>query len=129
MIIPNCIYKMVRHYLDGASIVTCLNSLDTHGGQFKMWEVFLLHQVFVCIQCKQMKFDIYVLIPELILSCRLCLGVYHQPDVNLSEFRAWLEVSLVSSHTEELLYNETVYLCMAIYMLHSWGVEHSDERI
>ena len=37
-------------------------------------------------------------------------------NVKLGGFQSQLEVSCVSSHTEELWYNETVCLCMTIYI-------------
>ena len=42
-------------------------------------------------------------------------------NVNLDEFQSQLQASYVSSHTEELLYNETVCLWMTIYTLPHGG--------
>ena len=36
-------------------------------------------------------------------------------NVKLGGFRSQLQASYMSSHTEELLYNETVFLWMTIY--------------
>ena len=58
-------------------------------------------------QNEKTKFNTYALIPELMLSRRLDLGVCHQPEVNLGWFQSRLGVFRVSSHTEELWYNET----------------------
>ena len=66
----------------------------------------------------------------LMLSCRLGFGVCHQPDVKLGEilqagietrltllyYNSRLGESCMSSHTEELRYNETVSLWMTIYI-------------
>ena len=57
-----------------------------------------------------------MLIPELTLRRRFDLGVCHQPDVKLGGFRSRLGASRVSSHTEELWYDETVCLWMIIYI-------------
>ena len=65
---------------------------------------------------KQTKVNIYVLIPELTLSHRLCLEIYHRPDVNLGGFRSQPGASHLSKHTEELSYSETDSLEMAIYI-------------
>ena len=40
-------------------------------------------------------------------------------NVKLGRFRSQLQVSYVSSHTEELLYKETVWTWMTIYMAFS----------
>ena len=40
------------------------------------------------VKCKQTKFNTYALIPVLILSRRLRLGVCHQPDIKLGGFRS-----------------------------------------
>ena len=39
-----------------------------------------------------------------------------QSNVKLGGFESQLQASYVSSHTEELWYNETVYLWMTIYI-------------
>ena len=49
-------------------------------------------------------------------------------NVKLGGFRSRLEASYVSSHTEELWYNETVCQWLTIYTL-PHGVEHSGEGI
>ena len=63
----------------------------------------------------QTKFDTYALIPELTLSCRLSLGVCHQPDVKLVGFRPWVGASHVSTYTEKLWYKETDCLWMSCW--------------
>ena len=75
-------------------------------------------------KCKETKVNTYALIPEQSLSRRLSLKVCHQPDVKLGVFR-----SRVSSHTEELWYNETVfcgwiyiYIYIYIYITDTGGV-------
>ena len=50
-------------------------------------------------------------------------------NIKLGGFQYQHEVSYVSSHTEELWYNETVCLWMTIYTLPPPGVEHSGEGI
>ena len=69
-----------------------------------------------CAECKWIKFDTYALIPELTLSHRFGLGVCHQPDIKLRGFQSQFWASYVSSHTEELWYNETVCLWMKTHI-------------
>ena len=42
----------------------------------------------------------------------MVVGIYHQADVKLAEFRSLHEVSRVSSLTDELWYNDTVIKCV-----------------
>ena len=67
-------------------------------------------------KCKQTKINKYASIPKLTLSHRLGLGVCHQLEVKLGGFRSRLGASCMSSHTEELWYNETVCRGMTIYI-------------
>ena len=53
-----------------------------------------------------------VLPPGLLMAVALC----YQADIKLAKFRSQLEASSVSSHTEELWYNERVYLWMTKYI-------------
>ena len=50
-------------------------------------------------------------------------------SISWSGFGSQLEASNVSSHTDELWYNETVRLCMTIDMLPPMGPEHFSKGI
>ena len=67
-------------------------------------------------KCKRTKVNTHALIPKLTLSRRFCLELYHQPNGKLDGFRFRLGASRMSSHIEELWYNETVRLGMTIYI-------------
>ena len=53
-------------------------------------------------KCKKTKVNIYALNYQANVELYVGLGVRHQHDVKLGGFRSKLEVSSVSSHTEEL---------------------------
>ena len=51
---------------------------------------------------------------------RLLAERYHtKSNVKLGKFRSQLKVAYVSSHTEDLWYNETVCLRMTIYIINT----------
>ena len=53
-----------------------------------------------------------------------------KPNVKSRVFRSQLQASEESSHTEELWYNETVYLWMTMYVLFNFSylIYNSDSR-
>ena len=70
------------------------------------------------VKYKQMKVDTYTQNPRADFDLHTGYRVCHQPKVKLGGFRSRLEESRVSSHTEELWYNETVCLLMIyIYIM------------
>ena len=67
-----------------------------------------------------------VIIPEPTYVSRMAYRLATTSSIKLSEFRSQPEVSYVSSHTEELWYNETVYLCITIYIyIYIYGNTHT----
>ena len=65
---------------------------------------------------KQTKFDLYPLIPELTLSCRLGFEVYQHHDLSLDGFQSRLSSSHMTIFTEDFGYNQTVCLWITKYL-------------
>ena len=63
-------------------------------------------------KCKQMKVNRYTLTSQADAELQAGLGVRYQPEVKLGRFQSWLEVSCISSHTDE-----TVCLHIYIYII------------
>ena len=87
------------------------------------------------VKCEQTKVDTYAINSRADVESHFGLGVCHRSNVKSGEFRSQLEASRVSSHTEELCYNETVCLgtkkyidmcvcvcvCMCVCVSAVWG--------
>ena len=65
-----------------------------------------------------MKVDTYAVKSGADINLHTRLGVRGWPDVEFSWFRSRLEAPRVSSHTEALWYNETVFLWMIMIYIY-----------
>ena len=62
----------------------------------------------------QRKINSYKL--KLMLRLLMAVRFYYQADVKFAGFQTQLKASRVSSHTDELWYNDVVYLWITIYI-------------
>ena len=61
-------------------------------------------------------FNIYTLNSLLYVGLLVAVRLWYQADIKLAVFWSQLEASRMSSHNDELWYNETVFLWMTIYI-------------